>query len=353
MQSTILPELDHERIIADLAQSMGRDAGKNALRAAAALGQPGIVAYDHIVMASTFPAPTYYPLGPPSISNTSYTVDLALKQPTRVTRTLMDLTLQRFFADRVFSSGGGVTGGAVVYDELQANDLYLERDIGRVEPTNEFPIITSRRRVPKVAVVEKWGAKFFIADEARDRNDVAEYTRQVRQLANTIVRKINQRTIGELATAITAGTRTITGHDWGAVVTTGSSASNATLWPAADFLAAQMQAETEELGIVYDLVIINPVDYLLLATIYGPDLSTLLGSLGLNIFVTNRKAQNSIYILAEGQPGQMRIEKALGTESWRDAHGREMTWTQSSVRPLFFVDNKFAILEVTAINPTP
>jgi len=313
--------------------------------------QPGIVSADAAIAAAvpSYSNPVAHPLGPPTLTGTTYSVDLALKQPTRVTRTIMDLTLQRFFADRVFTNQGGVTGGAVIYDVALTNDIYLERDIARVAPGQEFPIVTSLRRAPQVAAVEKWGGKFFTTDEARDRNDVSVYTRHIRQLANTIVRKINQRAVEVLDAAVTAYTRTVTGNNWSTVVTAGSSASNATLWPGRDFAKAQYQAEVEELGIVYDLWIMNPQEFLNLATVYGNFLNDLLTSLGISIFVTNRVPAGTAYVVAEGQVGQMRIEQPLATETWRDSDGRQQTWTQSSVRPVMFVDNPPAVLKFTGL----
>src|SRR3954469_22697122 len=124
-----------------------------------------------------------HPLGPPVISGTTITVDTMLNQPTRVTRMIMDLTLQRFIADRVFASAGGVSGGAVVYDQAILNELYTDRDVQRVAPGEEFPIITSSRQAPKLAQVEKWGGKVFVTDEARDRNNSVALTNQLRQLS--------------------------------------------------------------------------------------------------------------------------------------------------------------------------
>jgi hypothetical protein len=312
------------------------------------LGQPGILRHSGVVEAQVA-NPVAHPLGPPTISGTTYSVDLALQQPTRVTRTLMDLTLQRFFADRVFSSSGGVTGGAVVYDEMIANDLYTDRDIEMVAPGDEFPLITTSRRAPKVAEVEKWGGKFFITVEARDRNDASVFARNVRMLANTIVRKMNQRAVDVLEAAVQAApNRVKTGNSWSAVVTGGSTASNSTLWPGFDFASAQMQAETEELGIVYDLWILNPAQYLQLVRIYGPGLNDLLSSLGLSIFVTNRVTAGTAYVVAEGQPGQLRVEQPLATRQWYEEI-TERFWTQSSVRPLMFVDNRFAVLKYTGL----
>lgn len=309
--------------------------------------QPGIIAAGEEILAQ-FANPVAHPLGLPTVTGTTFTVDMALQAPTRITRTLMDLTLQRFFADRVFTNAGGVTGGAIVYDQLVANDLYLERDIERVPPGGEFPIVTSQRRAPQVAEVEKWGGKFFVLREARDRNQSWVFARHVQQLANTIVRKINQRAVDVLNTAITASSRTITGNSWSAVVTTGASASNATLWPARDFAKVAQQAETEEMGMVFDLFIMNPQEYFQLATIYGSALNDLLGSLGIDIFVTNRVTAGTMFAVAQGQSGEMRIEQPLETETWYE-EGTQRFWTQSSVRPLFFIDNPFAILKVQGL----
>jgi hypothetical protein len=310
-------------------------------------GQPGITRAREAIEAQTYPNPVAHPLGPPTMSTTFITMDIALNAPTRITRTLMDLTLQRFFADRVFASSGGVTGGAVVYDELQANDLYTDRDIQRVMPGDEFPTVISSRRVPKVAEVEKWGAKFYVTVEARDRNDVAVFTRNLRMLSNTMVRKINQRAVDVLEAAVQASpNRLVTGVNWATVITGGSTASNSTLWPGYDMSRAQAQAETEELGIVYDLWILNPQEYLQLARIYGPDLNDLLASLGLDVFVTNRVVAGNAYVVQENQVGQMRVEQPLTTTQWYEQE-TERYWTQSSVRPLMFADNRFACLKFT------
>lgn len=311
-------------------------------------GQPGVIAAGADI-AALVANPVQHPLGAPTVSTTMMTVDIALNAPTRVTRTLMDLTLQRFFADRVFANTGGVSGGAVVYDELLANDLYSDRDIERVAPGDEFPLVVGSRRAPKVAEVEKWGGKFFVTIEARDRNDVSVFTRNVRQLSNTIVRKINMRAVEVLEAAVQASpTRQVTGVSWGGTITAGSTASNSTLWPGFDFARAQSLAEIDELGIVYDLWIINPAEYLQLARIYGPALNDLLGSLGISIFVTNRVTAGTAYVVAERQPGQMRIEQPLATEQWYEEKTQRY-WTQSSVRPLMFVDNRFAVLKFVGL----
>lgn len=290
-----------------------------------------------------------HPLAPPTLTGNTVSVDVMLKQPTRITKMIMDLTLQRFIADRIFSNGGSVTGGAVIFDKVTSNQLYSSRDVQRVEPGDEFPIVTSDRLAPSVALVNKWGGKTFITLEAQDRNDTSLFTNRVRQLSNTIVRKINQVAIETLEAAVTASSRTVTGNNWSTVVVGGSSQSNQALWPAADFAKAAQQAEQEELGVKFDLWIINPAQYTSLINVYGAaNLPALLDVLGVEIYVSNRVPAGTAYVVASGQVGQMRVEQPLKTETWYEEK-TQRNWVQSSVRPVMFVDNPYAVLKFTGL----
>jgi len=302
------------------------------------------------VAAAPYPGAVVNPLGPPTISGTTFSIDIALQNPTRVlTPMVLDLTRQRFFVDRVFASAGGVTGGAVIYDVTVYPDLYADRDIQRVEPGSEFPEIAFSRRAPAAAVVEKWGGKFRFTDEARDRNNIGEFTRAMRQLSNTIVRKINQRGIQILNAFITANSRTFVGVSWGSVNTTYAGGSNWPLFPARDFAKADLIAEQEEMNMDYNLWILNPAEMFNLEGIYGDKLGALLDSYDIDIFVTNRQPAGQALALAEGQVGEMRVEAPLSTETWRDPSGKQQTWTQSSVRPLMYANNSFAVMQATGL----
>lgn len=290
-----------------------------------------------------------HPLGPPGVSGNTITVDSMLKTPTRVTRMIMDLSLQKFIADRVFSSAGGVQGGAVIYDQAVENELYTDRDVQRVAPAGEFPLVTAPRLAPKVAEVEKWGGKVFITDEAKDRNDSAGFTNKVRQLTNTIIRKINQRSIEVLNDSIESSKQTTAGVKWSEVVVGGSEQSNADEFPARDFALAEQLATEQELGISYTLWILNPQEYTALVVIYGTGLQQILSALNISLFVSNRVTAGTAIVVAEGQVGEMKIEKPLSSETWRDPEGRERTWLQSSVRPVMYVTNPFAVLEFTGL----
>jgi hypothetical protein len=295
-----------------------------------------------LTAAGTYPMPVSHPFGPPVVSGTSVTVEAMLNQPTRITRMVMDLTRQRFIADQIFANGGGVTGGAVVFDSVQKNEIYTNRDVEQVEPAAEFPLVTSDQVTPDIATVEKWGGKTFITDEARDRNDTAGFTKLIRQLANTIVRKLNQRAIATLEAAIVDNSRNVVGNNW-ATYNPESDPPNKS--PAYDFGRAQMQADNEEMGMDLSLWLVNPQEMLSLQAIYGP---TLGNPIMPRFYSSPRITAGTALAIAPGQVGQMRIEKALSSETWREQK-TERTWTQSSVRPLWFVDNKFAILRFTGL----
>jgi hypothetical protein len=293
------------------------------------------------------PSSVAHPLGPPRIdAQGNITVETMLAQPTRITRMIMDITRERFISDRIFASGGGVTGGAVVYDEVQENEKYTSRDVEQIAPAGEFPLVTSEELVPNTASVEKWGGKTFITDEARDRNDSANFTKQIRQLSNTIVRKLNQRAMNTLNDALLDGSRDVIGNNWAGYDPEVDPPQQS---PAYDFGRAQMQGENEEFGVEFGLWLVNPQEALHLTAIYGPALS---GPGFPSFYSSPRVPAGEAYALAERQVGQQRIEKPLGTESWREP-GTERTWVQSSVRPLWFVDNKFSILHFKGLDGTP
>ena len=310
----------------------------------------GILSYESRSVFSYSQA-VEHPLGPPRVTGTEITVDIALNQPTRITSMIMDLTLQRFLADRIFTSAGGVTGGAVVYDEMTTNQLYLDRDVKKVAPGDEFPLVTGVRLAPKIAEPEKWGGKFFMTREAVKRNNVAQFTMRTRQLGNTIVRKINQIAIKTLEDSITASGQSGAGNDWSAVVTAGAGASSAELYPAFDFMNVQSLADTDELGVVIDLWLLNPQEWLRLGTIYGQGLVDMLASAGISVFVSPRVPAGVAYALASGMVGEMRIEFPLATETAEEGAPllRQRNWVQTSVSPVMFVNNPFAVYKVTGL----
>lgn len=296
---------------------------------------------------------TQYPLAAPAVSGNDISVDLMLKEPTRVTRYLSDLMLKNYFADRIFANAGGTSGGAVVFDQLTKNDLFTAegRDVQLVAPGAEFPIVDFERQEPRVAQVEKLGGKFFVTDEAVDRNDGNAIQIGTQRVSNTIQRKIHARALQVLAaevTALGADAQTLVGHDWGAVVTSGAGQSSAQEWPAADLGAAQLIAEKAELGVEFSLWVVNPQEKSAFQMVYGSQWRDVLANWGVDMVSTNLVPAGTAWVVAEGQVGEQRLEKPLSTETWRE-QATERTWVQSSVRPVFYVTNPFSVVRVTGL----
>lgn len=292
-----------------------------------------------------------YPYGLPSVSGTNITVDLMLQEPTRVTQALNDITLQNFWANRLFAFPGGVSGGAVLYDQLTANDLYTTRDVQNVEPGAEFPILTIDRPVPLVAQVEKYGGKWFVTDEAKDRNDPGQMRVGIVKAANTINRKTHQKLIAVLDATVTAfgGSLTMAGVDWTTPTTTAAGSVTATSLPMSDVARAQAAADITELGVEYNLLILHPTQASELRMIYGKAFRDVLNENGISDYIsTNRVTAGTGWLVDEGQVGELRIEKPLGTETWREP-GTQRTWLQSDVRPVMYVTNPFAMVKLTGI----
>lgn len=291
-----------------------------------------------------------YPLAIPTISGSTITVEMYLNTPTRITRVISDITREQFLLDKIFTNAGGVEGGAVIYDFPTANDLYLTRDFERVEPGGEYPVVSSDFPTPLIAAVEKWGAKTFITDEARQRNNPTRFAMELRKMGNTITRKLNQRAIDAVEAAITAngGQSNFIGHNWTTIVTGGASQTNAPNWPAADFAAIQLTADNLELGVQFDLWIVSPADYNNLALVYGDKLSSVLSSFGISMYVSRRMTPGTAYAIQQGAVGEYRLEKPLGTITWYEEK-TERTWVQTSVRPLMLVTNPFAIMKISGL----
>lgn len=290
-----------------------------------------------------------YPYAQPSVNGSNVTVSTMLAQPTRITRYLSDLPLRNFISGLIFANTGGVTGGGVIYDQLTLNDLFNTRDVQNVEPGAEFPIVTSENGEPKFAPVEKYGGKFFVTDEARDRNDGGVIQREGRKLINTIQRKTDQKAIAALDAAISGiPSQTVVGKNWNNVVTAGTSTSNATLWPAADLAAIQLLADQQELGVTFDLLIVNPAQFAQFNLLYGNDVGAVLDGYGVRMVASNRVAAGTAYAVAAGQVGEIRVEKPLTTETWRE-NATQRTWVQSDIRPVIFVTDPYSVVKVTGL----
>jgi len=281
------------------------------------------------------------------------TVDQALNAPTVITERLAELIEPNLLVDKVFSgSGQAVQGGGVIYSQITEKHLYTDIDVKDRAPGDEYPVVYSERPEPRLARVQDFGGKFAITDEARRRNQSVDFDNDVTKLSNTITRKLNQRAIETLEAGLAAldDNGEVKGHSWGALNFEGTTGvTKSADRPTADFAAAQLAADKDDLGITYKLVLVNPAEKAALATAYGKDLADVLSSFDLELFSSLHIPAGTAYMVDPGQVGFVDYEEQLTTTTWRDEEHRQM-WVQSYAMPVMGVTNPRAIRRITGIN---
>lgn len=294
-----------------------------------------------------------YPLGTPSVSGNNITVDLMLREPTRINAYLSDTAVRRYFAERIFPNQGGVSGGALVYYQLTKNDLFPTRRAQKIAPGAEFPEVTFDRPEPLTKQVEKCGGKFRITDEARDRNDLTMLQVEGAKLANDIVDQLHEQALAELEAAIqTVGSEVqldASEFSWADAAELTALNQAPSLLPAKVLVELNKKAETFELGGQYNLLVLNPNEQANLQLIYGPGYRDFLASYGFQTVVTNRVEAGTAYAVQEGMVGQTRYEQPLRTVTWRD-ESTESTWVQASVRNVYAVTHPYNVVKITNLN---
>lgn len=110
----------------------------------------------------------------------------------------------------------------------------------------------------------------------------------------------------------------------------------------------QLAADVEELGVTYDLWLLNPQELHNLRVAYGPDLDAILQDANIELFPSNRVVAGTAYAVARNQVGFLDYEEGLTSESWREQKTRR-NWVQSWVKPIMGVTNPYSIKKVTGL----
>lgn len=150
--------------------------------------------------ATIFDGP--FPPAPPTVAGDLITVSMFLNNPTRVQRTIEDITNLRFVADVILAEGPAIPSGSVIFDQItEQGQIFLDRDVEEIEPGADFPILNALEAGPLVAIARKYGGEVFLTyeDVRRDRRD--KLGRRLTQLRNTIVRKVDRIAMAALRAA--------------------------------------------------------------------------------------------------------------------------------------------------------
>lgn len=152
-----------------------------------------------------------YPIAPPTVNGTEFTVDYYANSP-RVVRDSIQQFLEGdfFLSDLLYSAAGAAPSGAVVYNEvLTPDDQYLIGDLEMVAPGGTFPLVGVTAPGIQVATTGKYGAKMKITREAKSRNNIDLYRSDTVAMVNTTKRKSDLRAMAPINAAI-AASKTLT-----------------------------------------------------------------------------------------------------------------------------------------------
>lgn len=288
----------------------------------------------------------------PSLTGRTLTVDAALNEPTIIRNQIAKLADPQILLPKFLRQyGAKVQGGGILYSSVQASDFFMAGGLEQRIPGAEYGIVEGVDPDPKLAVVEDWGGKFQVPEEAILRNNINFLDQQTTQLANTITRKLDTRTVDAL-TAADIGSIAV-GTTWDNLVFVGpldqitASADR----PTAHFAEAQELADLEERGVTHDLLVVHPEQAKQLRTAYADRLDDMLASAGFTegMFVNPRLPAGTVYVCQAGNVGTVGFEVPLTVETWRDP-GTRSWWVQAFAVPAFAVDRPFAAKKIIGLS---
>lgn len=306
---------------------------------------------------TTFAVGPYPPIAP-TMAGTLLTVDQYLQNPLQVQRLLQDLTLQRFIADRILTQGGTATGGAVLYDQILFNDLYLTADVQAITPGSEFPVLQDVGPAQIAAKTTKWGGAVVITYEERDRDKRDVMNRQMTKLRNTIVKKVDT-----VALAVVRASPTLTQAASAAWSIAGTAIPK-------DVATAQALVDKQDMGYVLTDAYVSPttmnnlvsntaVSQQISYNQQGPQMVTppsiqtpadprLRGWLGLNWYVTNRVGDAECMLFSGQMAGSISDEKPLYTRVI-DQPEKERVLIQAARLTVPYITDPKSVVRLTGI----
>lgn len=264
-----------------------------------------------------------FPLAPSSVNQDgTITTNMFVQEPTRLSNYVADLVQANLVASQLFTSVAA-TGGAIMYDRLEANAALANQTPGVIAPGAEFPVIGTGNGQPMVDPVVKTGGKYELTREAAKRNDPTLLQRGARRIANTMVKDIDDRGFKVIKGTLEnmEGALKLESEGWAAAGKVQASAKTALSGEGKlidDILSAKLKIEETELGYSPDTLVLGRSDAKNLKTILGiNNWQTILGTLGVTLVETGSKALNAGegLLLERGTIGVMGVEDPISTDS--------------------------------------
>lgn len=301
-----------------------------------------------------------YPLDPVTVSGTLITLDQYVNSPMVRNRRIADIAAQEFFAHKLFSNGGGVSGGAILFERPNPllTDLYAGRRPQEMAPGTEAPQITFVRGVPMVALPREIGEKWSLTKQERLRNNPRLAENAITQTANTLALYLEVMALSELNAVISATSRTFAASQTLATsAATTFTTRTAANQPGADLARLVATIHNEQRGHRMNSAIYNTLDWATMVAIYGVDGSdgnagarAILAANGITTVDTSvQQPQGKAKFYEAGAVGVWANEFPLETRQWIDENEDQKWWSQTTVSPCYAVDDQFALLEMTGL----
>lgn len=136
---------------------------------------------------------------PYASASPTLTVEALLKQPTLISRELVNLVYKRLITDKLFIAGSPdqVAGGAMRYQELES--IFVDDDPDEVAEGADFPLSDWSETI-KTAPVKQYGFGVRLTNLSIRRNQRDMVARGMRKLANRMVKFIDSKSMTELTT---------------------------------------------------------------------------------------------------------------------------------------------------------
>lgn len=185
------------------------------------------------------------------------TVSDIVKDPVVVPRRIVDITAQRFIADKLLRKGPNAVSGVVKF--YQSNPLFTMVPSEVVGEFGQFPVAYNDLGQLLLTQTAKRGLGLRISLEMVNRNDIDAVNLMVNQVSNTMVRDWDGVFMAAcLAACSSSGHTVAASHAW----------TSATANPRKDISEAKLQiidstvpgTETEKMGFTPDTLVLNVAD---------------------------------------------------------------------------------------------
>lgn len=291
-----------------------------------------------------------------AMTDDGITVDQMLQEPTRITRYVNEVVNQNLLSEKLFSSTP-VSGGILIYNQIlgKISDEKTKFRSNVREPGGEFAEIDQTQIREQWTKVRQIGGRVAITDEAVKRNDTAFLQKELRRLANMMVRDIDLDAIKAFNDAVdalpleTKDATQVASVGWNQTTKTKA----ADVVPAnqiiADLEALRLRINEIDLGYNYSTLLVSPKrESDLRISMGAQNAQALLSSYGWNIEVSPHVADTEAWLLAPKQVGVLGVETPTTTTPWRD-EAHLTTHTQTYTTLGHAITDPMALLHLTGI----